>query len=255
MDYTQILGWLKSYKEKTQCKGVVVGLSGGKDSTVVAMLAKKIWGDDVLAVLMPNGIQSDLDDAVTIAKTLNLKYKIVNIGDICKSIMDTIEWNEYMDSNGLPYRESTGIKVTDKAQTNIPPRIRMTVLYAIAQTMGYRVIGTGNYSEAYVGWCTKWGDCAYDFNPIAQVTCTEVVELGKILARQFGLDKKFIIKSPADGLTGKTDEENLGFTYDDLDRYIMTGNGDEETVEKINTLHRNSKHKREMPKVCYFSKP
>lgn len=103
MDYTQILGWLKSYKGKTQCKGVVVGLSGGKDSTVVAMLAKKIWGDDVLAVLMPNGIQSDLDDAVTIAKTLNLKYKIVNIGDIYKSIMDTIEWNEYMDSNGLPY--------------------------------------------------------------------------------------------------------------------------------------------------------
>ena len=125
----------------------------------------------------------------------------------------------------------------------------MTVLYAIAQSLGYRVIGTGNASEAYVGWTTKWGDGAYDFNPIAHLTCTEVMALGELLADQFGLDKKYVVKTPSDGLCGKTDEDSFGFTYVALDDYIsgdMT-NIDYETVRKIEQMHQASEHKRNMP--------
>ena len=140
-------------------------------------------------------------------------------------------------------------KVTDKAKTNIPPRIRMTVLYAIAQTLGYRVIGTGNASEAYIGWTTKWGDSAYDFNPIAHLTCTEIMALGDLLADEFGLNKRYVTKTPSDGLCGKTDEDSFGFTYATLDGYISGGmtNTDYETALKIEQMHQASEHKRNMP--------
>ena len=137
----------------------------------------------------------------------------------------------------------------------------MTTLYAIAQTYGYRVIGTGNYSEGYVGWCTKFGDTACDFNPLAGFTCTEVKQIGKLAAAELGIDKdgfieSYIYKTPSDGLTGKTDEDNLGFTYDLLDCYIHYGmNGFEtdeikdyqEELQKIIDMHKSSEHKRRMP--------
>ena len=127
----------------------------------------------------------------------------------------------------------------------------MTVLYAVAQSIGYRVIGTGNASEAYIGWTTKWGDSANDFNPIAHLTCTEVIEIGKILAKDLGLDEKYVNKSPSDGLTGKTDEDNFGFTYDELDRYIHNDTSiPKETALKIERLHAASEHKRQPPNRC-----
>lgn len=131
----------------------------------------------------------------------------------------------------------------------IPQRIRMTTLYAIAQTLGYRVIGTGNASEAYIGWTTKWGDSAYDFNPIAHLTCTEVMSLGELLANEFGLNKKYVTKTPSDGLCGKTDEDSFGFTYATLDGYISGGmsSTDYETALKIEQMHQASEHKRNMP--------
>ena len=235
-----ILVWLNTYKEATNCKGVVLGISGGKDSTVVAMLAKKIWGDNVFGVMMPNGDQKDIHDSFDIVRMLKLKHCVVDIDHAFAAICSDIQ-------GGI------GQNVSDKALTNVPPRLRMTTLYAIAQTLGYRVIGTGNLSEAYVGWTTKWGDSAYDFNPIAHLTCTEVMEIGKILAEDFGLDPKFVTKTPSDGLSGKSDEDNFGFTYKDLDNYIRADSDKvdmffpAELIDKIAEMHENSIHKREKP--------
>ncbi len=236
----KIFEWLEQYKETTQCRGVVLGISGGKDSTVVAMLAKKVWGDNVLGVLMPNGYQRDMDDSLNIVKSLGINYDIVDIETIYESLIDAVE---------AACCDETRPCLTDKTKTNIPPRLRMTVLYTIAQTLGYRVIGTGNTSEAYIGWTTKWGDSAFDFNPIAHLTCTEVMALGELLADEFGLNKKYVTKTPSDGLCGKTDEDSFGFSYSTLDNYITGGvtNVDYETALKIEQMHQASEHKRNMP--------
>lgn len=225
---TDIIDWLEDYKKKNNVKGVVLGLSGGKDSTVVAMLAKKVWGDKVVAVMMPNDVQADIEDSIEIARQLGLRKMNIDIGDITAAIKDAV----------FP------IDISEKAKTNIPPRVRMTILYTIAQTLGYQVIGTGNYSEAYIGWTTKWGDSACDFAPIGNLTKTEVVELGLELAYEMNLDNKFIVKAPGDGLTGKTDEDNFGFTYEDLDGMLMeTKDVDVEVEKKIMAMHFNSLHK------------
>lgn len=248
----KVLSWLKNYKEETNCRGVVLGLSGGKDSTVVAMLAKKVWGaENVFGIIMPNGFQSDIDDAIEIASELGIRNAIVNIGAAIEALTRDIQFFESRNHLGENDWFENCPPITDKAKTNIPPRIRMTALYAVAQSIGYRVIGTGNASEAYIGWTTKWGDSANDFNPIAHLTCTEVIEIGKILAQELGLDEKYVNKSPADGLTGKTDEDNFGFTYEELDRYIHNDTSiPEETARKIERLHVASEHKRQPPNRC-----
>ena len=232
----QIIKWLEEYRDNTQCRGVVLGVSGGKDSTTVAMLAKKVWGDNVVGIMMPDGGQVDLDDSVAICSSLNLRHALVNIGGAVTQILHSI-------NASVPF-----VDVNQKAITNIPPRVRMTTLYAIAQTLGYRVIGTGNASEAYIGWTTKWGDSAYDLNPIAGLTCGEVVEVGLDLAKDFGLDAKYIVKKPSDGLTGMSDEDNFGFTYSELDGFI---NGvlpeSAEVGKKIIAMHTATEHKRCLP--------
>lgn len=244
----KILEWLNKYKNTTKCKGVVLGISGGKDSTVVAMLAKKIWGDNVLGILMPNGEQKDINDSLEIVKQLNLKHIIVNISEAYQSLINNIEENKIEEN-----LEKQTLIVSPKSKTNIPPRLRMTTLYAVAQSLGYQVIGTGNRSENFIGWFTKWGDGACDFNPIAHLTKTQVVEIGKVLASEFNLDEKFITKIPSDGLTGKSDEDNLGFTYDFLDRYItlssqtITSEEDKITCKKVEDMHLASRHKRQFP--------
>ena len=247
----RIIQWLERYKKLTNCKGVVLGISGGKDSTVVAMLAKKVWGDNVFGVLMPNGAQKDIQDSIQVCETLGLNYNIVNIERAYNSIIGGIENKVVKDYETLDRTIVTnGPKISDKAKTNIPPRLRMITLYAIAQSIGYRVIGTGNASERTIGWTTKWGDSAYDFNPIACLTCREVVELGIELAKEFGLDDKLIIKKPSDGLTGKSDEDNFGFTYKQLDDWILLGtSGDKEIDDKIQYLRECGMHKQTMPKI------
>lgn len=232
----KILKFLNEYKENTGCRGVVLGISGGKDSTVVAMLAKKVWGDNVVGVLMPNGMQKDIEDSKEIVRILGIRNYTVDIFGAYLSLKTSIE-------------QEIRQNVSDKALTNVPPRIRMTTLYAIAQTFGYRVIGTGNASEAYIGWTTKWGDSAYDFNPIANLTCTEVMELGKVLAKEFGLPEKYVVKTPSDGLSGKSDEDNFGFTYETLDFYIRGGGISIGIAEKIDHMHEITEHKRNMPVV------
>ena len=241
-EYNSIVDWMDMYKDATKCKGVVLGISGGKDSTIVAMLAKKVFGDNVFGVVMPNGEQKDIDDAITVCQTLNIDYRIVDIYDAYKGLLDAIAYCPGMED----------ATISDKAKTNIPPRLRMTTLYAIAQTMGYRVIGTGNRSERAIGWFTKYGDGGCDFNPIALLTCTEVVQLGLYLCKQFDLDASLITKSPADGLTGKSDEDNFGFTYEQLDTWLKNDGdcGDSKVNKQIEKLYRLSEHKR-MPPILY----
>lgn len=251
-----IIKFLTDYKN-SGCRGVVLGLSGGKDSTVVAMLAKKVWKDNVLAILMPNGDQKDISDSIEIAKQIGLEYKIVNIETIYNNLIHVVE-NQIADvpktlKDGGTVFERDYIQncptITAKAKTNIPPRIRMTILYAVAQTKGYRVLGTGNLSESYIGWCTKWGDTAHDINPIAHLTCTEVVEIGRALAKDFNLDIRYVEKKPADGLSGKSDEENFGFSYVVLDNYIRKSAATSNDIaDKIESMHVGTQHKRELPK-------
>lgn len=226
---SRIINWMNEFKEKNNVNGVILGLSGGKDSTVVAMLAKKVFGGNVVAVSMPNGEQKDIADVQAIIKALKLTATTVNI----KNTFDQLIYDTHMN-------------ITDKAKTNIAPRIRMTVLYGIAQSLGYLVIGTGNKSEAMIGWTTKFGDSACDFNPIGHLTCREVIEIGKELADEFGLDIGYIVKKPADGLTSKTDEDNFGFTYDELDDYLMYGI-EGPNINKIKNMITWAEHKRRMP--------
>lgn len=225
----QIIQWMSDFKGKNNVNGVVLGLSGGKDSTTVAMLAKKVFGDNVLAVSMPNGDQKDISDVQNIAKALDLDIITVNIKNAFDQLIN-----------------KTCIELSEQAKINIAPRLRMTTLYGIAQTMGYLVIGTGNKSEAMIGWTTKFGDSACDFNPIGHLTCREVIEIGIELADEFKLSHAYIIKKPADGLTGKTDEDNLGFTYEELDDYLMYGK-EGPNVDKIKNMIIWAEHKRKMP--------
>lgn len=239
-----ILKWLNEFKQQTSCRGVVLGVSGGKDSTVVAMLAKKVWGKNVLGVLMPNTVQSDIADSLDIVKTLGIDYRVVNIGAAYDALLCGVE-RPTEDGTAHDYNRMSAVSA--QAKTNIPPRLRMTVLYSIAQTLGYLVIGTGNASEKYIGWTTKWGDSAFDFNPIGNLTCTEVRAVGAILAKEFGLDLKYVQKTPADGLSGKSDEENFGFSYDILDSYIAGEEVETPVAERIARMHKASEHKRKMP--------
>lgn len=225
----KIINWMTEFKLKNNVNGVVLGLSGGKDSTVVAMLAKKVFGNNVLAVSMPNGVQSDISDVQTIITSLKLNAVTVNI----KNTFDQLMYDTHMN-------------ISEKAKTNIAPRIRMTVLYSIAQSYGYLVIGTGNKSEAMIGWTTKFGDSACDFNPIGHLTCSEVIEIGKELAEELGLDVSYIVKKPADGLTSKTDEDNFGFTYEELDNYLLY-NIEGPNIDKIKNMIKWAEHKRRMP--------
>lgn len=225
--------WIRDWFENHSgnAKGVVIGISGGKDSTVVAALcAKAIGKDKVFGVLMPNDHQGDIEDSIKVCQTIGIGYKIVNIGDIYAEILSTLRLED--------------ISLSFHTRTNIPPRIRMTILYAIGQELSYRVAGTGNASEAFVGYFTKWGDGAYDFNPIANLTAEQVVAVGDAL----GLPYELVHKTPSDGLCGKSDEENLGFSYKDVSDYMNFGVcQDEETANKIKKMHEYNAHKLSQP--------
>lgn len=219
--YEEIVSSLRTYQEHTHTKGYVLGISGGKDSTVVAkLLVDSIGKENVLGVLIPNEEQKDTEDSKKVCELLDIDYTIINIFETYRSIINRIQsmWDaDIPNVYGGYTKNGKNLLVSQKALTNIPSRIRMTILYAIAQSLGYLVAGTGNASERFIGWFTKWGDGACDINPIAHLTCTEVVELGDYL----GLPYELVHKTPSDGLTGKSDEENFGFTYAELDALIL----------------------------------
>lgn len=224
--------WIREYVEKTGAKGVVVGNSGGKDSaTVIAMATKALGKEKVLTIAMPcNSIQSDLEDAKLVADKFEVKLLEVNLTDSYNILEDGI-------NKSISKIE---VQLNSEAKVNIKPRMRMLTLYGIAQSIGYLVIGTGNLCERMVGYTTKWGDSASDFNPIANFTVDEVLAIGEYL----GVPDKIIHKAPADGLGGLTDEEKMGVTYKQIAEYIETGKTDTNAMEIIKRKNMLSKHKR-----------
>ncbi len=219
----EIIVWIRNYFRKNgpDCNAVV-GISGGKDSSIVAALCCEALGNGrVIGVLMPQGVQDDIDVARDLVKHLGIKSFEINIAETVNTL--------------LAKGRIAGLCDSKQARVNLPARIRMATLFMVSQSMNGRVANTCNASENFVGWQTVGGDGFGQFSPLSKLTVTEV----KAVGRELGLPEKFIEKAPADGLTGKTDEDNFGFTYEFLDKYIRTGEfgGDTATAAKIDRMH------------------
>ena len=228
--------WIRDFFEENG-KGcnAVIGISGGKDSSVVAALCVEALGKDrVIGVLMPDGEQADISDSYKLVNHLGIKHYIVNI----KGATD-----------GLKSAFPDGLPMSDQTRINMAPRIRMTTLYAVSQSLNGRVANTCNLSEDWVGYSTRYGDAAGDFSPLMCLTVSEVKAVGKAL----GLPIDLVDKVPSDGLCGKTDEDNLGFSYAVLDKYIRTGIcEDDNTKALIDRKHALNRFKmRIMPGFMY----
>lgn len=231
---TWIQNWFKT--NGPDCKAVI-GISGGKDSSVTAALCAKALGKDrVFGVLMPQGHQSDIDVSYDLVKYLGIEYITVDIGPTVRCLKHAVKPELYD-------------RWSRQTSINLPPRIRMATLYAVSQTVNGRVANTCNYSEDYVGYATRYGDSAGDFSPLGNFTVEEVKAIGRYLR----LPSKFIDKIPSDGLCGKTDEENLGFTYQELDNYLRRGIAPEpEKKKRIDELHNKNLFKLQpMPTFVY----
>ena len=222
-----LLEWMN--EQMTNCGGktAVIGISGGKDSSTVAALAVAAYGrENVYGVLMPDGVQPDIDYSNGLVEVLDIPHCTVNIHAATGGILDEME--------------RVGLTPSRQTKVNLPSRIRMATLYAVAQTVpGGIVINTSNLSEDWVGYCTIYGDSAGAFSPLGMYTTEEVIALG----RELGLPEKYLVKAPSDGLTGLTDEDNLGFTYHAVNEYIRKGEVTADLKEKIDHKHRVSRFK------------
>ena len=236
-----VIEWIREYFKGNDNLNAVIGISGGTDSSVsAALLCEALGKDRVVGVLMPCGEQHDIDVSKQLVDHLGIRHYVVNIKEPVTALHDLIG-----DVVGCEPND------TDAYKTNTPARIRMTVLYGICALVGGRVANTCNLSEDYVGYSTKFGDAAGDFSILSSFTKTEVKEIG----RELGLPSIFVDKVPEDGMSGKSDEERLGFTYAVLDKYIRTGEiEDEATREKIERMHRANLHKL-LPMPAYKYEP
>ena len=207
----------------------VIGISGGKDSTIAAaLLVRALGADRVIGVKMPNGTQSDIDDAVEVCNLLGIRHFNINIGDAYNHLIA-----DFMNTN---------LNVNSQIETNTPARLRMTTLYMVAAAVGGRVINTGNASELYVGYTTKYGDLAGDFAIFKDYYVREILEIGDNLDE---IPSHLVHKAPGDGMSGKTDEDNMGFSYDVLDAYLLDEVvPDYETLRNIEERHERNLHKR-----------
>ena len=220
----RLIKWTQDwFEENGNGCNAVIGISGGKDSTVVAGLCVAALGKErVIGVSMPNGIQPDIDDADAVFEHLGIRKYVVNIKSSVDGLVDAL-------------KEAGIEEMSRQAQVNLPPRIRMATLYAVSQNNNGRVVNTCNLSEDWVGYSTRYGDSAGDFAPLGGLTVEEVRQVGM----ELGLPKYLVYKVPSDGLSGLTDEDNLGFTYAVLDKYIRTGIcEDEEVKARIDRLHK-----------------
>ena len=225
-EISEIKSWIRSwFTNNGPTASAVIGISGGKDSTIIAKLLVDALGKDrVVGVMMPNGEQKDISDSQKVIDLLGIRSYTINIADAYNGLLGQLD------------------NPSQTTKENIPPRLRMTTLYAIAQSLpeGGRVCNTCNCSEDYVGYSTKFGDSAGDFSPCCEFTVTEMLQIGDAL----GLPVELVHKTPSDGLCGKTDEDNLGFTYAELDHYIETGEIDDpEKKANIDRRHRLHLHK------------
>lgn len=218
----ECIEWIRNFFEENG-KGcnAVVGISGGKDSSIVAALCVEALGKDrVIGVLMPQGVQHDIDMAYLLVNHLGIKHYEINV----KAAIDAV-------LNSFPEE----LEIKNMTRINLPPRIRMSTLYAVSQSCNGRVANTCNLSEDWVGYSTRYGDSVGDFSPLSFITVTEAKQIGY----ELGLPRELVDKTPIDGLCGKTDEENLGFTYAELDVYIRTGYiADEAKKELIDRKHK-----------------
>lgn len=235
----EIVEWIRNwFKQNGKDCMAVVGISGGKDSSVVAGLCCEALGENrVIGVLMPNHIQDDIEYSHLLCEHLGIKNYTVDVGVAIDELLNNIHFR------------ATDIEISDQTKTNLPARIRMATLYAISQSMNGRVANTCNLSENWVGYCSKFGDAAGDFSPLENLTVTEV----KAIGRELGLPSELVDKTPTDGLCGKTDEDNLGFTYAELDAYIRDGiEPSEEVKAKIDSMHEKNLFKLQpMPSFVY----
>ena len=226
-----LIVWIRAWFEKNgrDCNAVI-GISGGKDSSVCAALCVQALGKDrVIGVLMPNGTQSDIADSRQLVEYLGIRSVTVNIAGAVDAIHTQLR--------------TARIAATAQTEINLPPRIRMSVLYAVSQSMNGRVINTCNLSEDWVGYSTRYGDSAGDVSLLGKLTVQEV----KALGREMGLPENLVEKTPSDGLCGSSDEQKLGFSYAVLDRYIREGDCEDPVIrEKIDELHRANRFKLEL---------
>lgn len=213
--------WIQNFFEENgkDCNAVI-GISGGKDSSIAAALCVEALGKErVIGVLMPCGQQHDIDCARLLVNHLGIKNYTINILDAVEAIKNQV---------------SAEMELKEQSVINLPPRIRMATLYAVSQSCNGRVVNTCNLSEDWVGYSTRYGDAAGDFSPLSNLTVREIKEIGTLL----GLPEELVGKTPIDGLCGKTDEDNLGFTYEVLDKYIREGVIDDMSIkEKIDKMH------------------
>ena len=224
----EIVEWIRAwFRENGDGCNAVLGVSGGKDSSVVAALCVEALGRErVVGVLMPNGEQQDIQVSRDLVKHLGIRAVEINIRAAYDGLLGAVQ-------------AALG-QVTPQTVQNLPPRLRMSAVYAVSQSVNGRVANTCNLSEDYVGYSTRYGDSVGDFSPLSQLTVQEVKAVGRAL----GLPDEFVEKPPIDGLCGKTDEDNLGFTYATLDRYIRTGEcEDAQTRARIDRLHRMNQFK------------
>ena len=222
-----LLEWMHQQMNACHGKTAVIGISGGKDSSTVAALAVAAYGrENVFGVLMPNGVQPDIDYSQALVEHLNIPHTTINIHDAVEGVLNELK--------------KAGIEPSRQTTVNLPSRVRMATLYAVAQSLpGGTVINTSNLSEDWVGYCTIYGDSAGAFSPLGMYTTEEVIALGRAL----GLPERFLIKPPSDGLTGLTDEDNLGFTYHAVNEYIRRGVVDEKIKADIDHKHAVSRFK------------
>lgn len=232
-----IVNWIKGYfiLNGNEYTNAIIGISGGKDSSVAAALCVQALGASrVIGVLMPEHTQNDIEDSKKLCNFLNIASTTIDIGPTVETLYTAID--DMVDFN-----------MTEQVFTNTPARIRMTVLYAMAALYKGRVVNTCNMSEDYIGYSTKYGDSAGDFAPLMNYTVSEVLAIGEVL----GLPHELLYKAPSDGMCGKTDEENLGFTYQELDRMLREG-----TCPKVSTAYSiSSRHTRNLHKLTKMPAP
>ena len=223
------VAFVKQLLKESGAKGIVFGNSGGKDSALVGIICKAAC-DNTVGIIMPcssrRNYELDAKDGETVAKQFNIETRTIDLTPVKEAMLAQLV---------------SVTEVSKMADVNIAPRLRMTTLYAIAASEGRLVAGTGNRSEAYVGYFTKWGDGAHDFNPIGDLTVTEIFEF----LRYLDAPACIIDKAPSAGLfDGQTDEDEMGFKYAELDELLLTGSTNERAMAIIERMHRGSEHKR-----------